>query len=101
MRGLVIDPGAQTVRLEAGVHAAELVEAAAPYGLAALTGTYPAVGVVGYTLGGGMGVLGRRYGLSCNHVRAVELVTASGQLVRADREHEPELFWALRGGGGS
>jgi hypothetical protein len=48
-----------------------------------------------------MGVLGRRYGLTCNHVRAVELVTASGQRVRADCEHEPDLFWALRGGGGS
>jgi FAD/FMN-containing dehydrogenase len=101
MRGVVIDPAAQTARLEAGVRAADLVEAAARHGLAALTGTYPAVGVVGYTLGGGMGVFGRRYGLTCNHVRAVELVTASGQLVRADRDHEPELFWALRGGGGS
>jgi FAD/FMN-containing dehydrogenase len=101
MRGVMVDPGARTARVEAGVRAADLVEAAARNGLAALTGTYPAVGVVGYTLGGGIGVLGRRYGLSCNYVRAVELVTASGQLVRADRDHEPDLFWALRGGGGS
>jgi hypothetical protein len=101
MRGVVIDTGARMARLGAGVHGAGLVETAARYGLAALTGTSPDVGAVGYTLGGGIGVLGRRYGLSCNHVRAVQLVTASGQLVRADREHEPDLFWALRGGGGS
>jgi FAD/FMN-containing dehydrogenase len=48
--------------------------------------------MVGDTLGGGMGVFGRRYGLTCNHVRVVEVVTASGHLVRADREHEPKLF---------
>jgi FAD/FMN-containing dehydrogenase len=101
MRGVMIDPEARTARIGAGVRAVDLVEVAARYGLAALTGSYPAVGMVGYTLGGGMGVFGRRYGLNCNHVRAVELVTASGQLVRADREHEPDLFWALRGGGGS
>ena len=52
-------------------------------------------------LGGGISFLGRKYGLSANHVRAIELVTADGQLVRADREHEQDLFWALRGGGGS
>ena len=64
-------------------------------------GSSPDVGVVGYTIGGGIGLLSRRYGLSANNVHAIELVTADGHLVRADREREPDLFWAVRGGGGS
>jgi len=71
------------------------------HGLAALAGSSPDVGVAGYTLGGGMSFLGRRYGLAANNVRAIEMVTADGRRVRADREHESDLFWALRGGGGS
>jgi hypothetical protein len=77
------------------------VEAAAEHGLAPLAGSSPDVGVIGYTLGGGMSWLGRKYGLAANNVVAVELVTADGTFVRADRETESELFWALRGGGGS
>ena len=57
--------------------------------------------MVGYTLGGGMSFLGRKYGLTANNVRSIELVTADGRLVRTDRDTEPDLFWALRGGGGS
>ena len=64
-------------------------------------GTGPDVGVTGYTLGGGISWLGRTYGLSANNVQAIEAVTADGRLVRADAYHEPDLFWALRGGGGS
>jgi Berberine and berberine like/FAD binding domain len=79
----------------------EVVEAAAQHGLAALAGSSPDVGVVGYTLGGGLSFIGRKYGLAANAVRAIELVTADGRYVRADRENEPDLFWALRGGGGS
>jgi len=101
MRGVSIDPARRTARVEAGTLWVEVVEAAAQHGLAALAGSSPNVGVVGYTLGGGISFLARKYGLSANHVRAVELVTADGRLVRADREHEPDLFWALRGGGGS
>ena len=101
MRGVTIDAAMRTARVEAGVLWLEVVEAAARHGLAALAGSSPDVGVVGYTLGGGVSFLGRKYGLSANHVRAIELVTADGRLVRADREHEPDLFWALRGGGGS
>ena len=71
------------------------------HGLATVAGTSPDVGVVGYTIGGGIGLLSRRYGLAANKVHAIELVTADGALVRADREREPDLFWALRGGGGS
>ena len=101
MRGVSVDPDRRTAQVEAGTVWDEVVEVAAQHGLAALAGSSPDVGVVGYTLGGGISFLGRRYGLAANHVRAIELVTADGRLVRADREHEPDLFWALRGGGGS
>jgi Berberine and berberine like len=78
-----------------------VVEAAAEHGLASLAGSSPDVGVVGYTLGGGLSFLGRKYGLAASNVHAIELVTAGGHLIRADRENEADLFWALRGGGGS
>jgi FAD binding domain len=100
MRGVQVDPNTGVVRVEAGVTWAEAVRAAGSHGLALLAGSAPDVGVVGYTLGGGLSWLGRKHGLSCNRVESIELVTADCQLVRADREHEPDLFWALRGGGG-
>jgi hypothetical protein len=90
-----------TARAEAGVLWQEVVEAAAKHGLAALAGSSPDVGVVGYTLGGGMSWLGRTYGLSASNVEAFEVVLADGRQVRADASSEPDLFWALRGGGGS
>ncbi len=99
MRDVSIDPVARTARAEAGVIWQEVVTAAAEHGLAALSGSSPDVGVVGYTLGGGIGWLARKYGLAANSVVAIELVTADGRIVRADREQEPDLFWALRGGG--
>ena len=86
---------------EAGAQWEDVTVPAGEYGLAALAGTSPNVGVTGYTLGGGMGWLSRRYGLAANSVTAVEVVTPDGRLVRADAEHEPDLFWAVRGGGGS
>jgi hypothetical protein len=101
MRGVTIDPERRIARVEAGVLWIEVVEAAAEHGLAALAGSSPDVGVVGYTLGGGLSWLGRKYGLGANRVTAVEVVTGDGTLLRTDREHEPDLFWALRGGGGS
>jgi hypothetical protein len=101
MRGLEIDPEAGTARAEAGVLWEEVVVAAGEHGLAGLAGSAPDVGVVGYTLGGGLGWLARRHGLAANSVLAVELVTAAGRIVRADRDTEPDLFWAVRGGGGS
>jgi FAD/FMN-containing dehydrogenase len=101
LRGLDIDPEARTARAEAGVLWGEVSLAATEHGLAGLAGSSPDVGVVGYTLGGGLGWLARRYGLAANSVLAVELVTADGRRVRADRDNEPDLFWALRGGGGS
>jgi hypothetical protein len=101
MRGIQIDRQARTARVEAGAVWLDVVHAAAQHGLATLAGSSPDVGVAGYTLGGGMSFLGRKYGLTANNVLAIEMVTADGCLVRADREHEPDLFWALRGGGGS
>jgi FAD binding domain/Berberine and berberine like len=101
MRGVEIDAERRVARVEAGVLWEEVSEEAAEHGLAALAGSSPDVGVVGYTLGGGISWLGRRYGLAANNVVAVELVNADGEHVRADAAHEPELFWALRGGGGS
>ena len=101
MRNVEIDPEHRQARVDAGVIWIEVVEAAAEHGLAALAGSSPDVGVVGYSLGGGLSWLGRKYGLGANSVTAIELVTADGNLVRADASTEPDLFWALRGGGGS
>jgi FAD/FMN-containing dehydrogenase len=101
MRGVEIDAASRTARVEAGVLWAEVSEAAAAHGLAALAGSSPDVGVVGYSLGGGISWLARKYGLAANSVTAVEVVNAEGELVRADAHNESELFWALRGGGGS
>jgi hypothetical protein len=100
MRGVDVDADAQTARVEAGVLALELGAAAQAAGLCSLPGSAPDVGVTGYTLGGGLSWLGRRYGFACNRVRAIELVSADGQIRRVDAEHDSDLFWALRGGGG-
>ena len=80
--------------------AIELGTAAQDAGLCSLPGSSPNVGVTGYTLGGGLSWLGRRYGFACNRVEAIEVVTADGEQRRVDAETEPDLFWALRGGGG-
>jgi FAD binding domain len=100
MRGLDIDAEARTARVEAGVLALELGEAAQGGGLCTLPGSAPDVGVVGYTLGGGLSWLGRRYGFACNRVIAIEVVTADGEPRLLDADNDPDLFWALRGGGG-
>jgi FAD/FMN-containing dehydrogenase len=100
MRQVRIDPAARTARAEAGAVWQDVTGPAGQHGLAALAGSSPDVGVTGYTLGGGLGWLARRYGLAANSVTAAELVTPDGDLVRADAGHEPDLFWAVRGGGG-
>ena len=100
MRDIEIDPEARTARVEAGVLSIELVEAAQAHGLSSLPGSSPDVGATGFTLGGGLSWFGRRYGFACNHVRAIEVVTADGEQRTADAKSEPDLFWALRGGGG-
>ena len=96
-----IDPGAQRVRVGAGVKWERVAPQLSEYGLAALHGSSPDVGIAGYSLGGGMGWLARMYGLQANSVTAIELVTADCQARRVDAAHEPELFWALRGGNGN
>jgi FAD/FMN-containing dehydrogenase len=101
MRGVEIDPDARTARVEAGVLGIELGEAAQAHGLSSLPGSSPDVGVAGYTLGGGLSWFGRRYGFACNRVHAIELVTADGEPHTVDAGNEPDLFWALRGGGGN
>ncbi|WP_218825165.1 FAD-binding oxidoreductase [Streptosporangium subroseum] len=101
MAGIKIDAEARRARVEAGALWSPVVEAAAAHGLAALHGSSPDTGVVGYSLGGGISWYARSLGLAVNSVTAVELVTADGSPLRVDAEHEPELFWAVRGGGGA
>lgn len=100
MRGIEVDPDASTARVEAGVLSLELAEAAGEHGMCSLPGSSPDVGVTGYTLGGGLSWLGRRYGFACNRVAAIELVTAEGEPRTVDAGNDPDLFWAMRGGGG-
>ncbi len=94
-----VDAKARVARAEAGARWGDVVEAAAKHGLAPLNGSAPTVGVVGYTLGGGLGLLAREYGYAADHVRAIEIVTADGTLRRVTATAEPDLFWALRGAG--
>ena len=101
MRRVEIDAGARRARVEAGAIWADVVEPAAEQGFVVLHGSSPDVGVAGYTLGGGIGWLARSHGLAAHSVTAVEVGTADGRLVRADRDNEPDLFWAVRGGGGN
>ncbi|HWG08215.1 MAG TPA: FAD-binding protein [Solirubrobacteraceae bacterium] len=100
MRRIEVDAAAQTARVQAGALMLELSEAAQAAGLCSMPGSAPDVGVTGFTLGGGLGWLGRRYGFACNRVRAIELVTADGEIKRVDADNDGDLFWALRGGGG-
>lgn len=99
MHGLTIDARGRC-RVEPGVLWGEVAMAAGEQGLVGLGGSSPDVGVVGYTLGGGIGWLARPLGLASNSVRSVDIVTADGDPHRVDAENSPEVFWALRGGGG-
>ena len=99
--GVEIDDDAGKVRVGAGVLWGDVVPRASEFGLAALHGSAPNVGVAGYTLGGGVSFYSRKHGLACNRVTAIDLVTAGGEQIRVDAKNEPDLFWAVRGGGGS
>ncbi|GAB3034918.1 FAD-binding oxidoreductase [Parafrigoribacterium mesophilum] len=99
MRELTVDPVARSVRVGAGVSWSEVTEALARHGLVGRAGSSGSVGVAGYSLGGGYSWLARRHGLAVNSVTAVDLVTGDGVLHRTDALTEPELFWAVRGGG--
>ena len=101
MKGISIDPERRTARLEAGLTWNEVANALQPYGLALSSGDTGTVGVGGLLLGGGIGWMVRKYGMTIDHVQAVELVTADGECLRASKQEHPELFWGLRGGGGN
>ncbi|MCT4352667.1 FAD-dependent oxidoreductase [Streptomyces sp. Je 1-79] len=94
-----IDPGARVARVAAGVRWGQVVEAAAPHGLAPLNGSAPSVGAVSYTLGGGLGILAREFGWAADHVRSLDVVTADGALRHVTAASDPELFGGLLGGG--
>ena len=101
LQGVTIDAAARRVRVGAGTKWEAVIDPLSELGLAALHGSSADVGIVGYSVGGGLGWLSREHGLQSNSVTAIELVTADGHLIRTDAVHEPELFWALRGGGGN
>jgi FAD/FMN-containing dehydrogenase len=101
MKEIAVDPQAQTVRCGAGLTWGEFDQATQEHGLATTGGRVSTTGVAGLTLGGGSGWLERKHGLSCDNLLAVELVTAEGELVRASGTENPDLFWALHGGGGN
>jgi FAD/FMN-containing dehydrogenase len=101
MRSVTVDASARVATVGGGATAAELIDAVAPYGLVAATGNCGAVGMAGLTLGGGYGPLNGRFGLASDNLLGAEVVLADGRIVTADATHEPELFWALRGGGGN
>jgi FAD/FMN-containing dehydrogenase len=101
MRGVHVNPETRTARVEAGAKWADLVPEATAHGLAGLQGSTSHVGVVGYTMGGGFGWLGRKYGFAADSVKEADVVTAEGELVKANAHENADLFWALKGGGGN
>jgi UDP-N-acetylenolpyruvoylglucosamine reductase len=101
MKDVEIDADARIARVESGARWWDVVPQASELGLSALHGSSPEINVVGYSLGGGLGWQARKRGLQSNSITAVEVVTADGELRRVDADHDPDLFWALRGAGGS
>jgi FAD/FMN-containing dehydrogenase len=101
MRGVWVDPAAKTARAQAGCLLGDVDRETQLHGLAAVLGFVSETGIAGLTLGGGFGYLTRRFGWTSDTVRAVEVVTADGRVVRATEEENEDLFWGLRGGGGN
>jgi len=101
MKRIEVDPDARLARVEPGVLLGELDRGTQAFGLAVPLGSVTHTGVAGLTLGGGFGWLMRKHGLAIDQLESVELVTAHGEVLRADRDREPDLFWAVRGGGGN
>lgn len=101
MNGIRVDPDAATARVEAGATWGDIDHETQRFGLAVPGGQDPNIGVAGLTLGGGVGWLSPKYGLTCDNLLSADVVTADGELVRASETEHPDLFWALRGGGGN
>ena len=101
MKGVYVDPVARTARAQGGVTWGEFNRATQVYGLATTGGVISSTGVAGLTLGGGLGHLMGKHGLSIDNLRSAEVVLATGQLVQASQDQNPDLFWAIRGGGGN
>ncbi len=101
MRGVRVDPGARTARVAGGSVWADVDHATHPFGLAVPSGTVSTTGVAGLTLGGGLGHLSRPYGLTIDNLLEADMVLADGRFVRASADENPDLFWAIRGGGGN
>lgn len=101
MRGIRIDPERRTARAEGGCTWGDLNHAAAAFGLATTGGIVSTTGIAGLTLGGGMGYLSRRCGLSCDNLLSADVVTADGRFLTCRADENEDLFWALRGGGGN
>ncbi len=101
MNGVTVDPISRTARAEGGALLADLDAATQVHGLATTTGVNSDTGLIGLTLGGGIGRLGRKHGLSCDNMLSAEIVTADGQVLNASEDENAELFWGLRGGGGN
>ncbi|WP_017573626.1 FAD-binding oxidoreductase, partial [Nocardiopsis halotolerans] len=101
MNTVAVDEETMSVRVSGGALMRDLDAATAPFGLAAVGGRVSTTGVGGFTLGGGSGWLERKFGLACDNLLGVDMVTAEGDLVRASADDHPELFWALHGGGGN
>jgi FAD/FMN-containing dehydrogenase len=101
MKGIYVDPAGRTVRAQGGVTWGELNQETALHGLATTGGVVSTTGIAGLTLGGGLGWLNGVYGLAVDNLLSVELVTATGDVLQVTEDSEPDLFWALRGGGGN
>src|SRR5919106_4232299 len=101
MKGIRVDPGARTARVQPGVLWAELDHETQAFGLATTGGIVTHTGVAGLTLGGGIGWLHRKLGLTIDQLLGVDLVTADGEFVKASEDENPDLFWGVRGGGGN